>query len=212
MSYIDLAEKLQKISRVLLQHGPKLEGVALQKAATTLAKSLTTFEKKLDAAVKGNDPSLEALQNLLKTHPAARLLKAPSWEKLLKEVFSHHAKAGAKPAELKKQYIEHAKQTGQGEDAFHAVQREMQQLSIPPAPVPKEKILLQKEFLRLGGLSDEDAYVELEKRWKKIGDLKALATANAILVPKSFKAVQRPQLIKEILHYARRAHLNVSRS
>lgn len=207
MNHTELAIRLQAVATQLERHGNKLEGVAFAKAVGTFAKALTSFEKKMEATIRGSDPSIEALENLLKTHPGVKLLKLPSWQKLLQSTFGLKASEGT-AASLKKKFLQRAKDSGEGERAYTAVKEEITRLSQPVRPVPADKIQLQEEFLRLGGLSDEDFLIELSSRWKKISDLRKLAEANAIT---GAKTATRQRLEAEIMHYARRAHLNIYR-
>lgn len=203
-SYSQLAQSLQALALKLDQHAPRLEGAALAKASASFTKQLATFNNKVDAAIRGADPSVEAIQNLLKS-PAKKLLKAPVWEKLLKQV--HRAQPESeKAAGLQKQFLRLTLERQNAEAALHALQQQIQILSLPPAPPPKEKAALQTEFVRLGSLSEEDARIELAHRWT-LSSLKNLAKHNAIVVsPK----IQRPRLEREILYYARRAHANLA--
>lgn len=203
MSYPDLARHLDQLSDQLKRHGARLEGAALAKAAATLEKALSAFGKKLEAALRGADPSLEAIEQLLKS-PAKKLIKVPVWQKLLREVHQVRGAEGT-AAQLQKHFIKLCRERGNGEAAFHVLDRQVKGLAVPAAPVPKEKAALQAEFLRLGGLAEEDAMVELALRWKTPA-LKALARHNAIPVAEGAK---RERLEREILAYARRAHSNI---
>ncbi|GAB4240704.1 MAG: hypothetical protein OHK005_03100 [Candidatus Methylacidiphilales bacterium] len=207
MNHTELASRLQAVATQLERHGSKLEGVAFAKAFGTFAKALANFEKKLEATIRGRDPSIEALQNLLKTHPGVKLVKVPSWRKLLQSTFGIRAPEGT-AASLRKEFLQRAKDSGEGERAFTALQAEIARLSQPLRPVPADKTKLQEEFLRLGGLSDEDLLIELSSRWGKISDLRKLAEANAI---SGYKTAKRPRLEADIMHYARRAYLNIHR-
>lgn len=141
---------------------------------------------------------------LLKS-PAAKALKLPDWIKLT------HAILGSIPtqetaAKVKFHLLKEVTRLGKGELAREKLQAAYRQAAIPPTPVPKEKAALQAEFLRLGSLEEEAMIAELETRYKKLTDLKALAKHNAIVVT---KAAKKERLIAEIVRYARQAAQNV---
>ncbi|NJK90726.1 MAG: hypothetical protein HC904_02160 [Blastochloris sp.] len=204
MSYNTLTQQLESLAQKLRKNPTRLGGASLAKAASTLTKSLLSFEKKVDALIKGKHPSIEAMTNLLNS-PAKKLLKAPDWQKLHRAVF-RATPEGQTAAQLQKQFLTLATDRNLAEPACLALEQKIKELSILNRPVPKEKADLQAEFLRLGGLEEESALLELERRWK-LTQIKNLAKANAIPVTKT---MPRDRLELEILRYARRAHTNIS--
>jgi hypothetical protein len=206
MSYLTLADQLQALAAKLRPQSHQLEGKALATAASTLAKAVLSFEKKLDDCLGGLGPGIQECVELLKS-PAAKALKLPDWIKLA------HAILGSTPsqetaAKVKSHLLKEITRLGKGELAREKLQAAYRLAAMPPTPVPKEKGALQAEFLRLGSLEEEAMLTELETRYKKITDLKALATHNAIVVT---KAPKKERLITEIARYARQAAQNVRR-
>lgn len=204
MSYTTLAQRLNALAGLLETHASRLEGAAMAKAATSFSKALATFEKRVEANARGNDPDIEDIKRL-SSGPAKKLLKPAVWQKLLRETFSRRIGEGTS-AQLSKEFIRLASESGRAADARAALDRTIRELSVPVLAIPKEKALLQAEFLRIGGLTEEEALVEFSTRWKKLTDLKNLAKHNAIVLPNE---VKRDRIEREILHYARRAHSNV---
>jgi len=205
MSYTVLAQKLAGLSGKLQKHASQLDGPVLAKAAATFSKSLATFEKKMESVIRGCDPSIEGIQALLKS-PAKKMLKAPVWAKLLRQVFREEP-GDLTAAGMQKLYLARAVESDRASAAFEALRKTVLELSVPAVPVPKDKGALQAEFLRIGGLDEEEVLVELSSRWK-LPQLKNLAKANAIQVPDGIK---RERLERDILHYARRASTNIVR-
>jgi len=205
MSYATLAQQLESLAQKLRKQEDALEGPVLAKAAATFSKSLSSFEKKVDALIKGKNPSIEAIQSILKS-PAKKLLKVPAWQKLHREVF-RTTPADQTAAQLQKSFLARAQEADKAEAACRAMEKMIQELSVPIQPVPKDKAALQAEFLRLGNMDEEAALIELSRRWSA-AQIKNLAKHNAIPVPDKAK---RDRLEREILHYARRAHTNISR-
>jgi hypothetical protein len=206
MSYLILAEQLQTVASKLRTKANQLEGKALATAASTLGKALLTFEKKLDDSLGGLGPGIQDCAELLKS-PAAKALKLPDWLKLSAAIL------GSTPtqetaAKVKSHLLKEVTRLDKGELAREKLQVAYRLAAMPPTPVPKEKAALQSEFLRLGSLEEEAMIAELETRYKKITDLKALATHNAIVVTKTTK---KERLITEIVRYARQAAQNVRR-
>jgi hypothetical protein len=204
MSYLDLAQQLRQLSGKIDKNASRFEGATLAKAATSLTKSIATFEKKLDAFLGGAGPGIRELQELLKSPAATKHLKLPAISLLHRKLFGHSQSAET-PAAAKKAFLLAAMGKEMGEETLSEL-REFLYRAAQIAPPAKDKESLQKEFLRLGGLPDDELIWELDSRFKNITLLKALAKANAVEVTKE---VKRERLINSIIHYARRARANI---
>jgi hypothetical protein len=204
MSYLTLADQLQTVAAKLRPQAHQLEGKGLATAASTLATAVLSFEKKLDDCLGGLGPGIQDCVELLKS-PAGKALKLPDWIKLSHAILSSPATQET-VAKVKAHLLKEITRLGKGELAREKLQAAYRQAAIPLTPVPKEKAALQAEFLRLGSLEDEAMLTELETRYKKLTDLKALAAHNAIVVS---KATKKERLIAEIARYARQAAQNV---
>lgn len=66
---------------------------------------------------------------------------------------------------------------------------------------------MQRELLRLGGLSDDELKLEFSHRLKSVAILKRLAQANSLPISRSAK---KGELLEVITHYARRAYSNIA--
>jgi hypothetical protein len=204
MSYVELSDRLRLLSETLRQQGEKLEGTALAKATGTFTRSLGSFEKKLHDFLGGQGPGLRELQDLLKAPQAKKHLSLPALKIVFRELLAKPLREET-PAKAKAALLQEIKEQQKGEKAV-AYLKEFFFRAAASAPVGEDKEALQKEFLRLGSLGDEELAYELEHRFKTIGALKKLAKANAV----TFTAkTPKARLIESIVHYAQRAHRNV---
>jgi hypothetical protein len=122
-----------------------------------------------------------------------------------RSVFGGALSAEKLPA-AKKEFLEKVKKEQAGEKAV-AVLKEFFFKAAQMHPPPADKVALQNELLRLGGLSDDELKFEFSSRLKAVGVLKKLAQANALPVSKGAK---KGDLISVITHYARRAYANIA--
>ncbi len=205
MSYKELAEHLQLLgSKLVIQHG-KLEGIPLARAAESLAKAVGRFEKKLDDFLGGRGPGIRDLEELLKSPQAKAHLSLGGLNVIGQKVFGEILKAD-KAAAAKREFFERVKKEQVGEKAV-AVIREFFFRAAQMPPPPEDKVSMQNELLRLGGLTDEELQYEFSHRLKSVTLLRKLASANSLPVPKYAK---RSELTEKITHYARRAYANIA--
>lgn len=202
-----LASRLHAIAHQIENHASRMQGGDIAKAIGTLQKQLDSFEKKLQATVEGNAPGIKELGVLLKAKDNTRHLNLVGLRVLAKDIFGTEAPKAAKPGDLKTAILKAAARRGQGEVAVRTVRAFLDRAKAPKTPVPKDEQELKREFLRLGGLSEEAFEYEIGARWSSVASLKALAKANAIAVP---KGVKKPDLLREIKSVCRRAHANVA--
>lgn len=207
MSYQNLSLQLSTLANTLNTHHAALDGVLLAKKAATLEKSIQLFSKKVEEHLGGQSPGLREVEELLKSPASKQHIKAPALIKLAQRLFKEPLK-GETLAVLKKDFLKAIKLCNNGELAAEELKRYFAQAAAYSEPAPKDKNLLQKELLRLGGLSDEEFSLEFEHRYKKKADRERLAKANAV----SFSKTTQPEkLFLDIMHYARRAYANISR-
>ncbi|SDT96754.1 hypothetical protein SAMN05444156_1134 [Verrucomicrobium sp. GAS474] len=204
MSYSELSERLSALAITVREHQNRLEGKPLATSARKLNTALANFEKVLHDFFDGNGPGIRELTDLLKSPQARNHLKGPGLKIAFRDLLDKPLPEGT-PARAKAIFLEKIAKKEKGEEAV-AYLREFFLKAAAPASIPKEKEALQKEFVRLGGLDDTDLELEFEKRWKKLTDLKKLATANGITITAK---TSKERLIDHIVHYARRAHSNV---
>ena len=203
MSYLELANLLDSLAKTLAHNHENLAGEPLAKAASGLQKSAAKFETILNDFLSGSDPSVRELEGLLKT--PAKLLPLNGLNMAFRGVFGSPLTANKLPA-ARREFLARVKKEHAAEKAVNSLKQLLSRASEASA-LPTDKVGLQNELLRLGGLSDEELKWEFDKRLNTVAALKAIAEANSLPVPK--RAAKRA-LIEVITHYARRAHANVA--
>ena len=204
MNYLELSQVLLHLSQTTEKHHQELEGLTLAKIADSLAKTALRFQKKLDDFLGGRGPGIQELEELLVSPQARAHLKMPALNLIYKDLFGDKLTSD-RPAAAKKEFFERVKKEQAGEKSVELLRLFFLKAAQRPA-LSKDEAALQDEFLRLGGLSDEELTFEFSDRWKSIGWLKALAKANAIPFSKD---TSKERLIEQITHYARRAYGNI---
>ncbi|MDD5261793.1 MAG: hypothetical protein PHD76_08080 [Methylacidiphilales bacterium] len=204
MNYKDLARDLRETAALLDKHGPSMEGKALATKAAAFEKQAAKFKAVVQDAAAGLAPGIRDLERLLQS-PEKKHFTLPVLKLLFKETTGHGPPlAQCKTATtLKKHWLAEIKSSGRGENALSVAQRHLAQLKTPAVPVPKDADALRVEFNRLGGLSDEELALELDKRFKKIDVLRKLAGANG--VPDA-KTLPKEELVRSLMERARRMH------
>lgn len=203
MRYEDLGKDIEQLGLVLRNHGSRLQGETIEKAATIFAKAAVTFRQKLDGFLAGTAPGIQELQELLKS-PQAKALKGTALSKLARSIL-RRGLAGSTPAKQKADFLKGVKESGKGAEAVAEVRRFFRDQAAA-RPVPSSDQELRTELHRLGGLSDEDLAIELETRYGTLASLKKLAKPNAIPV---VKGVTAAALQRRVIESARRMHTNV---
>jgi hypothetical protein len=204
MNYVELSLLLLRLSQETTRHHHELEGLPLARAAESLEKAALRYQKRLEDFVGGRGPGIRELEELLASPQARGHLKLPALNLLAMEIFGEKLNS-EKMAGARREFFEKIKRERAGEKAVEVLRHFFLKAAQRPAP-SKDEGALQNEFLRLGGLSDEELAFEFSDRLKSAALLKALARANAI--PFS-KETSKEKLIERITHYARRAHANI---
>ena len=205
MSYKELAEHLRLVGSKVVSHDEKLEGIPLAKAAESLEKAVVRFEKRLDDFLGGRGPGIQDLEELLKSPQAKAHLPLPGLNIISQEIFGETLKAD-KAAAAKKEFFERVKKEQVGEKAVAVIKEFFFKAAQMPPP-PEDKVSMQNELLRLGGLPDEELQYEFIHRLKSVAVLKKLANANSLPISRNAK---RGELVEKITHYARRAYANIA--
>jgi hypothetical protein len=204
MSYMDLANLLDRIAKTVAGNHARLEGKPLGKAADGLAKSATKFEIALTDFLSGSESALRELEQMLKSPQAKKYLPLPGLNIVSREVLGGALTAEKLPA-AKKEFLARVKDEQLAEKAAASLKQFLFNAAEVPPP-PDDKVALQNELLRLGGLSDDELKLESAHRLKAVGTLRKIAQANSLPVAKS---ATKGVLIEVITHYARRAHANI---
>jgi hypothetical protein len=145
------------------------------------------------------------LEDLLKSPQAKAHLPLPGLNIISQKIIGETLKSD-KLAAAKKEFFERVKKEQVGEKAVAVIKEFFFKAPQMPPP-PEDKVSLQNELLRLGGLPYEELQYEFSHRLKSAALLKKLATANSLPISRNAK---RSELIEKITHYARRAYANIT--
>ncbi len=204
MSYIDLANLLDRLAKTVADNHARLEGKPLAKAADGLTKSATKFEIALTDFLSGSQSAVRELEQMLKSPQAKKYLPLPGLNIVSRDLLGGALSAEKLPA-AKKEFLTRVKNDQLADKAVTSLKEFFFNAAEVPPP-PDDKVALQNELLRLGGLSDDELKLEFSHRLKAVGILRKIAQANSLPVAKS---ATKGVLIEVITHYARRAHANI---
>ena len=202
MNYSDLATRLSQLGERLAKQCDKLEGQNLGRSAAKLATQLARFEEQLESHLASRKSGQLLLESLLRSPASKRHLTIALLKRGLREVCAKRLKSEDVVA-AKREFI----------DLVHAAQKQdlalefLKEAFAEAAHVEsggKDKALLQREFVHLGQLPDEDFAVEIAAR--TIAELRRVATVNGI---RFTDKTNRQRLTTLIRRYAQRAALNV---
>jgi hypothetical protein len=203
MNYTDLARHLLDLGERLQKHSRKIEGDKVGRSAKKLAQAVERFEETLDSFLASRKSGELLLETMLRSPSAKRHLTVELLKKGLREVTGKKLQAEELSA-ARKEFVEvlHANEKGsQGGKFLRAAFEEAACVE----PGGKDKTLLQREFVRLGGLGDEEYEKEIVKR--TFGELRRLAAANGI---KFTDRTSKQRLMALIRRFAVRAAMNIS--
>ena len=203
MNYSDLATRLSQLGERLAKQSDKLEGENLGRSAAKLVSQLARFEEQLESHLASRRSGELLLESLLRSPASKRHLTTALLQRGLREICAKRLKSEDVVA-AKREFI----------DLVHAAQKQdlavefLQDAFAEAAHVEsggKDKALLQREFVHLGQLLDEDFAVEIAAR--TIAELRRVATVNGI---RFTDKTNRQRLTTLIRRYAQRAALNVA--
>jgi len=203
MNYTDLATHLLDLGERLQKHSRKIEGDKVGRSAKKLAQAVERFEDTLDSFLASRKSGELLLETMLRSPSAKRHLTVELLKKGLREVAGKRLQAEELSA-ARKEFVEvlHANEKGsQGGKFLRAAFEEAACVE----PGGKDKVSLQREFVRLGGLSDEEYEKEIVKR--TFGELRRLAATNGI---KFTDRTGKQRLMALIRRFAIRAAMNIS--
>jgi hypothetical protein len=203
MNYTDLATHLLDLGERLQKHTRKIEGDKVGRSAKKLAQAVERFEDTLDSFLASRKSGELLLETMLRSPSAKRHLTVELLKRGLREVVGKRLQADELSA-ARKEFVEvlHANEKGsQGGKFLRAAFEEAAWVE----PGGKDKASLQREFVRLGGLSDEEYEKEIGKR--TFGELRRLASTNGI---KFTDKTSKQRLMALIRRFSIRAAVNIS--
>lgn len=203
MNYSDLAQKLLRLAERLEKHSAKIEGEALARPARKISAEADRLEAALDSFVASRKSGELILETLLRSPAAKKHLSVDVLRKILREVADKRLKSEDLAA-AKREFIEVVHHHKEAEQATKTLKKFfMQAVEVPPGG--KEKAALQREFIQLGSLADDEFAKEVARR--TFGELRRLADANGI---RFTDKTTKPRLILLVRRYSQRAILNIS--
>jgi hypothetical protein len=202
MNYSDLAAKLSQLGDRLARKSNGLEGEDLGRSAVKLASHLARFEEQLESHLASRKSGELLLESLLRSPSSKRHLTFPAetWaarnlRKTTEIGGTQRGQAGVRRIgpHRRKQY-----------QAAEFLQNAFAQ-AVHVESGGKDKELLQREFVHLGQLLDDEFTIEIGSR--TIAELRRIATVNGL---KFTAKTNRQRLTALIRRYAQRAAFNVA--
>jgi hypothetical protein len=203
MNYSDLATRLSQLGERLAKKSDRLEGEDLGRLAAKLASCLARFEEQLESYLASEKSGELLLENLLRSPSSKRHLSVPLLKRGLREICAKRLKSEELSA-AKREFVELIHTAGKQDQAAEFLQNAFAE-AVHVESGGKDKALLQREFIHLGQLLDEEFAVEIGSR--TFPELRRIATVNGI----RFTAkTDRHRLTALIRRYAQRAAFNVA--
>ena len=203
MKYAELAAALHHTGDRLSKHAAKIEGKSMGRSAQLLSSRLAKFEELLDAYIASRKSGELLLETLLRSPAAKRHLTIELLSDGLRNVIGKRLKSSELRA-AKREFVERVHEAGNQDEAAQFL-KDAFAGAIHLESGGKDKASLQREFVCLGRLSDDEFAQEIEK-WS-FGELRQLAENNAI---RFTDKTNRQRLAGLIRRYAQRAVFNIS--
>jgi hypothetical protein len=205
MNYSDLATRLSQLGERLAKKSDKLEGEDLGRSAAKLVSCLARFEEQLESYLASQKSGQLVLESLLRSPSSKRHLSVPLLKRGLREICAKRLKS-EELSGAKREFADLVHTSGKQDQAVEFLQNAFAE-AVHVESGGKDKALLQREFVHLGQLLDEEFAVEIVSR--TLPELRRLATVNGI----RFTAkTNRHRLTALIRRYAQRAAFNVAAS
>ena len=202
MNYSDLASTLLHLGERLAKHAGKIDGETLGQSARVLTAQLNAFEEDLESYLASRKSGEFLLETLLRSPAAKRHLTVEMLKHGLREVVGKRLKSDDLPA-AKREFIELVHEFGKQNKAAEFLQEAFAD-AFHVESGGKDKLRLQREFINLGQLADEEFAQEIGKR--TFGELRRVASVNGI---RFTDKTTKQRLTALIRRYAQRAAFNI---
>jgi hypothetical protein len=202
MNYDELSDRLTKLGKRVGKQAEKLDGDDLGRSARHLVASLEKFELQLESFLASRKSREFLLEVLLRSPSSKRHLTIALLKSGLKGACGKRLKSEELNA-AKREFIESIHEAGKQEEAVVFLESAFAE-AIQVDASGEEKAGLQREFIQLGRLVDDEYAKEIDSR--TIGHLRRVAEVNGI---RFTDKTSKPRLASIIRRYARRAALNV---
>ncbi|HEX7194753.1 MAG TPA: hypothetical protein VF207_07265 [Chthoniobacterales bacterium] len=203
MNYAELAATLHHVGERLAKHAGRIEGESMGQSARILLTHLSKFEALLDGYIASRKSGELLLETLLRSPAAKRHLNIS----LLKEGLRNLTGKRLRSSDLraaKREFVERVHEAGSQDEASEFLQEAFAE-AIQVDSGGKDKASLQREFVGLGQLAEDEFAQEIQK--KSLGELRRLAETNGI---RFTDKTNKQRLAALIRRYARRAVFNIS--
>ncbi len=203
MNYTELAATLHHVGERLSKHAGKIEGESMGQSARILLTHLSKFEELLDGYIASRKSGELLLETLLRSPAAKRHLTI----RLLKEGLRNLTGKRLRSTDLraaKREFVERVHEAGRQDEASEFLQEAFAE-AIHVDSGGKDKASLQREFVGLGQLAEDEFAQEIQK--KSFGELRRLAETNGI---RFTDKTNKQRLAALVRRYARRAVFNIS--
>ena len=203
MNYSDLASRLLQLGEQLTKQAGKLEGESLGRSAAKLVSQLDRFEEQLESYLASRKSGELLLESLFRSPSSKKHLTLALLKRGLREICGKRLKSeDLIPA--KREFIELIREAGKRDHAIQFLQKAFAEAAHVESG-GKDKALLQREFISLGPMLDEEFAVEIAAR--TFAELRRIAIVNGI---KFTDKTSRQRLTALIRRYAQRAAFNVA--
>lgn len=202
MNYNELSDRLTQVGKRVAKQAHKLDGDTLGRSARQLTASLEKFEHQLESFLAGRKSGEFLLEVLLRSPSSKRHLTVDLLKRGLKEVCGKRLKSEELTA-AKREFIETIRESGKQEGAVEFLQGAFSKAAHVDAG-GEEKTDLQREFIQLGRLVDDEYAREMDSR--SISHLRRVAAVNGIHFTEK---TSKPRLVSIIRRYAQRAAFNI---
>ena len=202
MNYSDLATRLSQLGERLGRHSEKLEGENLGRSAGKLASQIDHFEEQLESYLASRKSGELLLESLLRSPASKRHLTIAQLKHGVRETCGKRMKSEDLAA-AKREFIELVRGAGKQDQAVEFLKGVFAE-AVHVESGGKDKTLLQREFIHLGQLLDEEFAVEIASR--TFAELRRVGAVNGI---RFTDKTNRERLTTLIRRYAQRAALNV---
>jgi hypothetical protein len=202
MNYSDLSSRLLHLGERLAKHAGKIDGETVGRSARRLAAQLDAFEEHLDSYLASRKSGELLLETLIRSPAAKRHLTIELLKHGLRQIAGKRLKSEDLPT-AKREFIELIHEAGKQDKGVEFLQDAFAQ-AIHVETGGKDKLHLQREFIRLGQLADEEFAQEIGKR--TFGELRRVAGVNGI---KFTDKTTKQRLTALIRRYAQRAAFNI---
>lgn len=203
MNYSDLATQLSQLGERLAKQSHRLEGEDLGRSAAKLASQLVHFQEQLESHLASRKSGELLLESLLRSPSSKRHLTVPLLKRGLREICAKRLKSEELSA-ARREFVELIRAAGKQDQAAEFLRSAFAE-AVHVESGGKDKALLQREFVHLGQLLDDEFAIEISSR--TLPELRRVATVNGI----RFTAkTTRQRLTALIRRYAQRAAFNVA--